>query len=179
MKAIITVIFVTSLLFLADGCQTAFHLDLPDVITVKTPSGDPVTGATVLSEEEVLASLPYYVTPQEIKKRTTDNSGQAKIDLRRHLWHDGTFHFLVTKAGYREVFLQEKKTEYRGEIVVDLKLGDKSTPRTDEQVERPSGKTSSGNVEPGTVRTRSFDSSGNLIDEKQSSQSAQPQPSGK
>lgn len=174
MKAIIAVTLVSSLLFLADGCQTAFHLELPDVIRVKTPSGNPVTGATVLFEEEVLASLPYYVTPQEMKKRTTDKSGQARIDLRKHLWHDGTYHFLVRKDGYRDAFLQEKKADYRGEIVVDLKLGDSGTLRTDEQLEQPSGTTSSGNLEPGTVRTRSFDSSGRLVDEKQSEPTGQP-----
>jgi hypothetical protein len=179
MKARIPVILISSLLFLADGCHIASHPELPDTIRVKTPSGTPVTGATILVEEYELASLPYYVSPQEVKRRTTDNSGVAKIDLGKHSWGDSTYHFVVQKRGYQDAFLEVTRAEYRGEIVVDLKLVNKSMPVKDEQVVPPSGTTSSGNIEPGTVRTRSFDSSGRLIEEKQSSQSAQPQPSGK
>jgi hypothetical protein len=179
MKAIILAAIVSSLLFFADGCQTASHRELPDIITVRDSSGEPVVGAAILFDQGILASLPYFFSAQETKERTTDSSGRAKIDLRKHGWDDGTYHFVVRKRGYQDAFLEVTRAEYRGEIVVDLKLADKSMPAADEQVVPPSGTTSSGKIEPGTVRTRSFDSSGRLIDEKQSSQSAQPQPSGK
>jgi hypothetical protein len=149
------------LLVLLASCTTTRRPSLPDRIVVKDSLGRPVSGATVLFDQEVLSSFAYYFTPWETRARMTDSSGRAMIDLRKHLWYDGTYRFIVRKAGYQESYVTVKNTDYRGEIVVDLK----PQPEGQSATERPSAanpvQAAPEHSKPGVVHTRTFDPSGN------------------
>jgi hypothetical protein len=112
----------TAFLFFAlvGGCATAPKSNLPDTITVINSKGDPVIGATILFEEEAF-TMPYFFSPEEVKARTTNRAGQARIALNRHYWDsDGCYHFEISKDGYKDADVPVIKSKYDGTIVVDL-----------------------------------------------------------
>lgn len=108
------------LVLIVGGCTTSGGPSLSDSITVKDETGRPAVGVSVLFEEEVMTGLPYYFTATELKERTSNENGQAKIDLGKHLWTDGCYHFLLRKDGFQQKEVIVKKAKYSGEIIAVL-----------------------------------------------------------